>query len=962
MNNRLLNNVCAVVVIAVLALTMLASCNANKKNTSLSRHYTAFITRYNIYYNGDKHYKETLEDLEKNYDDDYTNLVFMHPVEAKNYPKTTQPGGDFKRSIEKSQKAIQIRTITKKPAKKRGKSSDPAYKAWMKRDEYNPFMQNAWMMMGRSQYMNGDFLGAASTFFYTQRHFSWLPQIITEAKLWQARSYLAMDWLFEAENIITRIKPEELTNKTLSGLYYFDYADFYVKSQEYEKAIPYLVEAVKYAKGTQKTRLNFLLGQLYARTGQKQLAYKAFSKAAGAANASYRTKFNARIKQSEVFEGNNIASEVKALKNMTRFDRNKEYLDQVYYAIGNLYLSRKDTVHAIENYVLAAQKSTRNGIDKAISQVTLGALYYERHQYDKAQPCYSEAVSQLPDNYPNLALIKRRSDVLDELALYSQNVVLQDSLLHLSTLSKDEQLKIINKIISDLKKKEKEEAAEAKRQEYLANQSANGSNLKSNSKDPTTFSINTDDSWYFYNSSALAAGKTEFQRRWGSRKLEDDWRRRNKSSFNASDFDSSSEQTAAADGYKKDAGAAVDTAKMSAEKKKEDDPHFAEYYLKQIPSTDEEKTTAHEVIQEGLYNMGVILKDKLEDFDGSYVQFARLLKDYPDNTYRLDVYYNLYLMYVRMGRNDLAETYRQLILRDFAESKYGLALQNPNYINNLRNMESEQETLYESAFDAYMDNRNTDVHTIYKDVNDRYPMTKLMPKFMFLEALAYVTERRPDDFNSTLRTLLERYPQTDLTPTVSAWLKGMAQGRELKADASGKNMRGMIWDIKFSNDSTVTAADSINFALNPTDRQLLVFVFPTDKVSSNELLYSIARHNFRSFVVKDFDLEQMNFGRLGMILVKDFENLDELNHYRRVMAASTDFKLPAGVRPVVISVPNFDALLHSGGTLDDYFRFLEAQNYKDAQAGILPYTEIETLDEADEAAAERAAQPQSDQE
>jgi tetratricopeptide (TPR) repeat protein len=962
MNNRLLNNVCAVVVIAVLALTMLASCNANKKNTSLSRHYTAFITRYNIYYNGDKHYKETLEDLEKNYDDDYTNLVFMHPVEAKNYPKTTQPGGDFKRSIEKSQKAIQIRTITKKPAKKRGKSSDPAYKAWMKRDEYNPFMQNAWMMMGRSQYMNGDFLGAASTFFYTQRHFSWLPQIITEAKLWQARSYLAMDWLFEAENIITRIKPEELTNKTLSGLYYFDYADFYVKSQEYEKAIPYLVEAVKYAKGTQKTRLNFLLGQLYARTGQKQLAYKAFSKAAGAANASYRTKFNARIKQSEVFEGNNIASEVKALKNMTRFDRNKEYLDQVYYAIGNLYLSRKDTVHAIENYVLAAQKSTRNGIDKAISQVTLGALYYERHQYDKAQPCYSEAVSQLPDNYPNLALIKRRSDVLDELALYSQNVVLQDSLLHLSTLSKDEQLKIINKIISDLKKKEKEEAAEAKRQEYLANQSANGSNLKSNSNDPTTFSINTDDSWYFYNSSALAAGKTEFQRRWGSRKLEDDWRRRNKSSFNASDFDSSSEQTAAADGDKKDDGAAVDTAKMSAEKKKEDDPHFAEYYLKQIPSTDEEKTTAHEVIQEGLYNMGVILKDKLEDFDGSYVQFARLLKDYPDNTYRLDVYYNLYLMYVRMGRDDLAETYRQLILRDFAESKYGLALQNPNYINNLRNMESEQETLYERAFDAYMDNRNTDVHTIYKDVNDRYPMTKLMPKFMFLEALAYVTERRPDDFNSTLRTLLERYPQTDLTPTVSAWLKGMAQGRELKADASGKNMRGMIWDIKFSNDSTVTAADSINFALNPTDRQLLVFVFPTDKVSSNELLYSIARHNFRSFVVKDFDLEQMNFGRLGMILVKDFENLDELNHYRRVMAASTDFKLPAGVRPVVISVPNFDALLHSGGTLDDYFRFLEAQNYKDAQAGILPYTEIETLDEADEAAAERAAQPQSDQE
>jgi hypothetical protein len=163
----------------------------------------------------------------------------------------------------------------------------------------------------------------------------------------------------------------------------------------------------------------------------------------------------------------------------------------------------------------------------------------------------------------------------------------------------------------------------------------------------------------------------------------------------------------------------------------------------------------------------------------------------------------------------------------------------------------------------------------------------------------------------------------------------------------------MLWSISLGNDSTATASDSINFAINPADPLLLVFVFPTDKVSSNELLYRIARHNFRSFVVKDFDLEQMNFGRLGMILVKQFESMAELNHYRRVMAASTDFKLPAGVRPVVISVPNFDTLLHSGGTLDDYFRFLEAQNYKDAQADLLPYTEIETLEEADEAAAQR---------
>jgi tetratricopeptide (TPR) repeat protein len=959
MKYRKIYSVIAPIVAALLAVTALTSCNARKKNTAAARQYTAFITRYNIYYNGDKHYTETLEDYEKNYEDDYTELVYMHPAEAKNNPKAPQPSGDFTRSIEKSQKAIQLRSITKKPQKKRGKASNPEYKAWMKRDEYNPFLHNAWMMMGRSQYMNGDFLGAASTFFYTSRHFSWLTNTVTEAKLWQARSYLGLDWLFEAENIITRIKPEELTNGNLQGLYNFVYADLHIKSNNYDAAVPYLLQAVKHAKGAQKTRLNFLLGQVYSRLGQKQLAYKAYGKAAGAANASYRTRFNARIKQSEVYEGTNIEPEVKALKRMTHLDRNKEYLDQLYYAIGNLYLSRKDTLHAIENYELAAKNSTRNGIDKAIAQITLGGLYYERRLYEKAQPCYSEAVPLLPETYPNLQTLKRRSDVLDELALYSQNVNLQDSLLRLSKMSPDEQLKVVNKIIDELKKKEKEEQDEAKRQEYLANQSAAGNNLKSSTNNPNSFSINSDNSWYFYNSSAKAAGKTEFQRRWGSRKLEDDWRRRNKSSFNTSDFDSNASadnsQAAAEDGAAPNDS--VQTSPEEAEKqKKENDPHFPEYYLKQIPSTDEERNTAHEVIQEGLYNMGVILKDKLEDFDGSYIQFNRLLTDYPDNVYRLDTYYNLYLMYIRLGQTDRAEIYRQLILRDFADSKYGIALQNPDYIDNLRTMETRQQALYEDAFEAYMDNRNTEVHSIYKDVTERYPMTKLMPKFMFLEALAYVTERKGDEFNSTLRTLLERYPDTDLTPTVSAWLKGMAQGRQLQAGIGGKNMRGMIWDISLSNDSTATAADSINFALNDADPLLLVFVFPTDKVSSNELLYNIARHNFRSFVVKNFDLEQMNFGRLGMIVVKTFENLDELNHYRRVMAASTDFKLPAGVRPVVISVPNFDALLHSGGTLDDYFRFLEAQNYKDAQADILPYTEIETLDEADEAAAERAKQ------
>ncbi len=946
------------IVIALLAVTAVFSACSSKKNTAARRQYTAFITRYNIYYNGDTHFKETLSDMESKYEDDYSSrMLFMHPVEAKNDPLAPQPSGDFTRSIEKAQKAIQLRSIKQRPAKKSGKSRDEAYKEWMKRDEYNPFLHNAWMMMGRSQYYNGDFLGAASTFFYISRHFTWLPNTVTEAKLWQARSYVSLGWLFEAEMILTRIKPEELVNKTLKGLYDFSMADWYLKSEDYAAAVPYLTGAIKAADGAQRTRLYFLLGQVYTRLDRKADAYEAYKKAGSGASASYRTKFNARIKQSEVYEGDDITPEVKALRRMTRYDRNKEYLDQIYYAIGNLYLSRGDTTEAISNYRLAAEKSSRSGIDKAITQIRLGGLYFDRGEYELAQPCYAEAVPMLPKTYPDYKELVKRSDVLDELALYSENVNLQDSLLRLSNMTPEQQLEVINKIIAELKKKEKEEAEAAAREEYLAQREAEGSAFGNNAAAPNSFTINSDNSWYFYNAATRNAGRSEFQRRWGSRKLEDDWRRRNKASFNL-DFGDSGDNSEDEDDESGESSENVEDAR-NAEPAKADDPHYPEYYLAQIPKDDAERATANDIIQEGLYNMGVILKDKLDDYSAAEREFDRLLDDYPDNIYRLDVYYNLYLMYMRAGDPVRAERYRQLILSDFPDSKYGIALLDPDYIDNLRKMDEREAQLYDKAYNDYLNNRNSEVHDAYRIMSEQFPMSKIMPKFMFIDALAYVTEKQPEKFAEVIRNLLERYPDTDLTPTVASWLKGIQQGRKLHSPENG-NIRGMIWDLRLGNDS-IAVDTPIEFDLNPDNSQLLVMVFDAADVPTNELLFEIARHNFRSFVVKDFDLEQMNFGRLGMIVIRGFANLNELNHYRQVMADSPDFKLPRGVRPVAISSANFEKMLNEGRTFDDYFRYLEEQNYVDAQAGLLEPEEIKTLEEADAAAAAEAVSDESDE-
>ena len=938
---------------------LLGSCSA-KKNTAATRKYQAFITRYNIYYNGNEHYKETLGEMEKKYEDDYTTLLYPHPAEAKSNPKAPQPSGDFTRSIEKAQKAIQLRSIKKRPKRKSGKASDE-YKKWLKREEFNPFLHNAWMMMGRSQYLNGDFSGAAATFFYISRHFSWLPETVTEAQLWQARSYVAFDWVNEAEAVFKRIKPAQLTNSTLRELYDFVEADIAVKRKDYAAAIPALQRAIKGAKGAQKTRLQYLLGQCLARQGRREEAFKAFKAAAEGGGTTYRTKLNARIAQSEVYSGKDITPEVKALKRMAGLDRNKKYLDQIYYAIGNLYLSRGDTLHAIENYLLASEKSERNGIEKAINDATLGQLYYEQGKYDLAQPPLSSAVPMLPETYPDYQQLKRRSDVLDELSVYAHNVALQDSLLRLSEKPEEEQLKIINKIIDELKKKEKEEEEAARRAEHEAE--ANASSAANNNPNaPTQFQMgSTDDSWYFYNTAVVASGRTEFQRRWGSRKLEDDWRRRNKSSFSFNDFDESSDSSDLSDSSesseKSDGSENQEPADPEAAKKAAD-PHYPEYYLAQIPKTEQDKQTAHEVIQEGLYSMGSILKDKLEDFPAARKEWNRLLEDYPDNVYRLDVYYNLYIMLMRLGQTAEAEHWRQLIISDFPDSKYGVALLDPDYIQRLREMPEAQRMMYEQAYGAYLANNNAQVHHSYQEMMKKYPVSEAMPKFMFLHALAYVTERKPDEFNQTLRELLERYPDTDLTPMASAYLKGMAQGRKLNEGVS--NNRSMLWDIRLGSlpegeEGAEGEGAEAEFIFDEDEPQYLALVYPTDKVNANLLLYNIARHNFNSFMVRDYDLEPLNYGQLGMLLIKTFDSLADAEEYRTMLGRSEIATLPEEVTPIIISAHNFQQLISSGSSFEQYFRAAAAALEPEPEES--PASESDSEPESDPEPEELPAEP-----
>ena len=939
-------------------MVVLAACS-NKTNTARSRFWQSFTTKYNVYFHGKTNYDEQLKTMMDAYEDDYSQHLFMHPAEARSNPKAPQPSGSFDRTIEKMEKAITLHSIKKKPKRKSGKNSDPKYREWMERDEYNPFLHNAWYLLAKSQYMKGDFLDAAATFRYITRHFTWKQDLVQECQVREALCYCALGWATEADNVLTHVHLDEIKNKRIRALANAAFADYYIKAQDNESAIPYLAQAVKGFKGSNKVRMSFLLGQLYEDIGDKHNAYLAYKQAGSSSGSTYRTKFNARIKQSAVYEGTNIASEVKALKRMTRYDRNKDYLDQVYYAIGNLYLSHGDTTNAVENYKLAAEKSTRNGVDKAISQLTLGGIYFDRRQYDDAQPCYAEAIPLVNEDYPNYNMLKKRSDVLDELAVYSQNVTLQDSLLRLSEMTPSEQLAVIHKIIEELKKKEKEEAEQAAREEYLAQQSAKGDLIQDGSSAPSTFVMNTDNSWYFYNTATKNAGKTQFQKLWGSRKLEDHWRRRNKTVFSF-DEEPDTALTEITDSTMLDENGNPLTVPVDNEAlKRAEDPHYEEYYLKQIPKTEEDKQAAHEIIQEGLYNMGVILKDKMEDYDAAAFEFNELMTRYPENSYRLDVFYNMYMMYMRNGQVADADPYRDSIITQFADSKYGMAMQDPNYLENLKNMNRDQELMYEEAYANYLANNHTAVHNAYSEMMRKYPLSKIMPKFMFIDALSYLTEKDHEKFKETLKDMLQRYPQTDITPTASEIVKQLNQGRKLEGGSA--NMRGMLWTTRLSNDTTPQALERTftPFAEDNDKPQVFILLYPMDSVNGNLLLYEVARHNFNSFQVKDYDIEQMNFGTLGLLVVKGLDNFKEATHYRTVFEQDQEINIPRQVHYVIISVDNFNLLLNEGRTFEDYFNYLEEKNDKehsDLEKKELDEAERKAMEEAEAEAAARREQ------
>ena len=911
----------------IIAATMLLAVGCStKKNTSQTRMWHSFTARYNTYYNGSQAFIDGSLEKEKGNKDNYTEMLPLYTVGNK---KSREIGkGQFDRAIEKMEKTIKLHSIKAKPEWNKSGRKTAKDREWLGRKEYNPFLWKAWLLMGKAQFQQGAFDEAASTFSYMSHLYQTQPMQNAIARAWLAKCYTELDWLYDAEDVIRGMNRDSIHYRSVKDWDY-TYADYYIRNGEYEKAVPYLQKVIKHERRkTQKAREWFLMGQIQTILGNRDQAYRAYQRVVRQ-SPPYELEFNARIAQTEVMAATNGRGMISRLKRMARNDNNKDYLDQVYYAIGNIYLSQKDTLQAIGAYEKGNEKATRSGIEKGVLLLKLGGLYWDKEKYADAQRCYGEAIGLLDKDRPDYEQLSNRSKMLDELVPFTEAIHLQDSLQELAKMPEKERLEAIDRVIEALKKKEKEErdkALEAEVEKTLQQRGATGNRTNTPNR-PTTPNVaqQGNGQWYFYNPTAVNQGKQTFQRQWGKRENTDDWQRANRTVVNLQagmDTPEAQESNDSIDGAQPDSALAeVEQPTDSvANDTLANDPHNREYYLAQIPFTEDQVAASNDIIKDGLFHAGIIFKDKLGNLNLSEKHLLRLTDNFGDFPQLDEAWYHLFLLYSLQGRTDKANDCLSHLKADFAESQWTILLSDPNFTENQRFGVHIEDSLYAATYDAFNDDRYQEAQANARLAIERFPLGQNQPKFLFISGLSKLNEGDGNGCVELLKQVVEKYPQSEVSEIAGMIVKGVQEGRPLHG---GKFDLGDVWsrrDIAMvTNDSTGT--DSLSAERNTNF--LFLLVYEPDSVNENQLLFEMARYNFTNFLVRNFDLSiEQEYG-LHRMLISGFLNYDEALQYARKLHGAEAMKAILNhCHSLIISQQNL-ALIGARYSYDDYQKFYE---------------------------------------
>ncbi len=894
--------------IAIAVLILLSIGCSTEKNTFVNRSYHNITAHYNVYFNGREAFRKGVKRVEDQHSDDFTRPLPIYILGTEETASSV--AGEMDNAIKKASKTIKYHSIKAKPKQKGGKLSKKQRK-FMEKNEYNRWVDDSYLLMGKAYFMKTEFLPARQNFEYIIREFR-NEDIKYEAMYWMGRTSLATNNLKMTREWLDQIDAEKDFPEELEAEVEMLKAAFYLTQDEKDAAIPHLHKSIKKNKNKkEKVRHQYLLAQLYKEKEDYRKAALMFERVYKSNHAAYEMGFNAKINMAECYGklGGSYKDMKKLLTKMLRDDKNIDYLDQVYYALAEIELKNNHVDEAIKNYKLSSENSIANNNQKAISCMKLGNIYYEIPDYRLSQAYYDTCIMNLSNEHPRYDEIRVLSRNLTDLVTQMDIVETEDSLQMVASMSEKDRNALIDEIIQEvIEQEERERESELERQQ--------NSMLFDERRGSSQVNAPSGGKWYFYNPATLSFGQNEFQKKWGTRKLEDHWRRSNKSVIQTNEF---AEEDSVA-GSDSSAVARISDNKSRA------------FYLQDLPLTDSLMAISNENIREALYDMGEIYHEEFTDYDKSILAFEQLNDRFPEHEYKLPTYYNLYELYTETGNSTKANSYKQLVMSMFPESHFAKLLKNPNYLQELAEEQNAQRVEYETLYDMYRNGNTISASSKAKTFIQKHPESPYTPKVKFIQIISTALDVDQLTFKQNLAEFIQNYPEDPLSNRAMQILGylGETDVDALIADLNSRPTPELPTD-EMPQDTSITEEEIAEqlYTFIGSDTHYYVIATLEDKVDVKKLQFEVSSFNIFTFNMNNFRVSNQLFTEsTNLVIVKPFKNSKQSINYMKLIRNNQNvFGLVEDVEYVqfVISENNYETLKKEKD-IELYMKFYKA-NY-----------------------------------
>ena len=937
MVNRVLKYLVSFVIIGVI----ISSCST-KKNTMMTRNYHNLTSHYNIYFNAYETFREGLKKVDLMYQDDFNNII---PITIYSQDAVSNRlRSDMEKTKKKTSKLITTHSIQTKPKSKKGFKSD-RQKAFSRKKEFNKWVDDSYFLMGKAYYYQHDFFPAIQNFEFVIRQY---PDdgLKEEATLWLGKTHLELKNYSQAKDIFDRLEAEPDLPKNISSELPASMADWHFRQDQIPETIAYLSEAAELTNSKKlKTRYYYILGQLFEKEEDFTQASIKYGEVLEL-KPSYRMEFNAKINRARLYQGGgDDGKEIRRqLERMLKDDKNLEFLDQVYYALAEIDMKENNISDAIENYRLSTQYSFTNLHQKALSYLALGKIYYEEPDYIESSTFYDSCVLAMPEGFPDYEDIKDHAYGLSLLADNLKVIKREDSLLQVAALPSDELEALIaekieeaKKIEEEMRRLEEEERFSQRNNTYrrygqggrnlsmapgsmnmgggFGPQSLGGGNMGASGMGSSMAGMSGGSGqWYFYNPTTLSFGESEFIKRFGRRKLEDNWRRENKNIASATD-DISTE------------GEEGDIQAVTTESKaKSFQPTTRDYYVADLPLTDSAKVESNKRIETAIFNVGKIFADELDKPKESIDYFLMLNERYPETEKLLFSYYNLYQIYKAEPNPEQETVYKDLILSKFPESRSALIIKNPNYFQEIEVARQEVKDYYIGTYRAYLDQQYEQVIENCLHADTGFLLNPIRDKFGLLQVMASA-KIQPDNeeyLMEELKSLVFKFPESEVVDPAKNLINYLENG------PSDSVKTGVRSGLRIGTvDANAEDTEDANYLYNENSIHYYIVIVASNTSDVNRLKYNISSYNVEKYDQDFFEVKsEILAENLIMISVKNFPDAKSGLDYYAGLAADpevyadyeeTDF------RHFVISKANFNIFFKNKNVFN-YIRFFN-ENY-----------------------------------